>query len=210
MKPMIWTLLSFSLLHSAANADILSSTFSNGADGWSAPAADANVVWMSNSGNPGGFLSIEDTRTGQVELSNQSKFSGDLSRFDGGSISFDSLLLAPPEAGGWPIPQFGQVTIESNAGNTTLDLVPDTITESWTTYSMALSADIWGVTQSNWDAILQDVTGISIRVDSYNYLEDTIGFDNFALQSENHIPEPPIYGLFLLGVLGLWVSNRKS
>ena len=46
---------------------------------------------------------------------------------------------------------------------------------------MSFDAATFGVSQATWASILQNVTSLSMDVDSYNNFGDKIGFDNFAL-----------------------------
>ena len=80
------------LLASGANAAPILSDFSSGTDGWTATAAS---VFQQNAsgGHPGGFLYVDNIEGDYCYLIAPAKFRGNLSAYNGGTISFDGNLL---------------------------------------------------------------------------------------------------------------------
>jgi hypothetical protein len=51
----------------------------------------------------------------------------------------------------------------------------------WTTFSIPLTADKWGVTPAQWDSILASVTEVQILMDPQGDFYDRSGLDNFMV-----------------------------
>lgn len=157
------------------------STFDSGLEGWTNGGSGADVTWETTGGNPGGFARFVnnwgDTYIGLAPP----KFLGNLSSFDGGTVSFDVKAIQPstlpPQIGSG----FGRITIKGGGYNATHDYAPDPTPPqaTWSTYSVPLTAAEWGTTQNVWEAILADVTYIDIVLEPVEGA--SIGFDNFKL-----------------------------
>jgi hypothetical protein len=186
----------------AAHGATISSDFSTNTDGWTHTGASV-FQQQASGGNPGGFLYVDNSEGAVTYLFAPAKFLGDLRAFDGGVLSFDGIQLGN---GGTPWQSFedyGHITFSGPGGSATLDLLPapGQPGTSWTTYQAAFSAASFGVTQSQWDAILANVTSVQLSVESLFGLEIE-GIDNISL-----VPEPTL-GL-LLGVGGLALLGRR-
>lgn len=180
----------------SASADLVSS-FDSDLEGWT-KINDVTLFHEATGGNPDGYMRLVDAVTGVVfSVSAPDKFLGDLSAADGESMRFDSRLLA---SSGSALNSFGLVTISGSSGSAELDFA-DTLTMDWQTFSKPMTAEAWGVTQPQWDALLSNVTSITIGLE-YIQGSETIGFDNFTI-----VPEPT--ALALLGIGSLLVSRRR-
>ena len=183
----------------AARAEIMiPSTFDFDAEGWTLNPGAGTLTWIETGGNPGGAITAQDDVTGVMLALAPPKYLGDLSAFDGGTLSVDFIQLADAE--GTPLPDLGTVTLSNGSSSASLDLVAGTIPTSWTGYEATLDAATWGVTPSTWNDILNDVTEISVVVDSFNLFGDTVGMDNFTLTA---VPEPAALAIWTAGVFAL-------
>ena len=74
---------------------VIESTFDSDLEGWSkAPGSDAGstLVWVSEGGNPGGFLRLNEAAQGATDrISAPPAFLGDRSEFVGGHFSMDRM-----------------------------------------------------------------------------------------------------------------------
>ncbi len=165
----------------------IESRFDSANDGWTADGA--KIIYKSSDGNPGGYLKITDTDGSTFIVIAPSKFYGNLSKFDGGFISYDVISIVPNT----PLPSvgsgFGRIQILGGGLNATFDYAPNPpipSNVSWTEYTVPMTAAAWKTTQENWEKILSNVTSMYIILEPNNW--STVGFDNFKVQSvENFI-----------------------
>ena len=163
------------------------STFDNNDEGWI--LAGGNLYWNNSGGNPGGFIVAEDSINTYMNIAAPPKFLGNLSNFNGGTISFDAIEMENILE---PYPSFGLITITSNSNSVSKDLAPDPLPWSWTHYSTTLSAEEWGVSEFEWKEILSNVTEITINLESGMFVgAETVGVDNIMLKS-NPVCTPAI------------------
>ena len=189
-----------------ATAEIVSS-FDSDLDGWTTNNTGL-FQHQASGGSPGGFLFLDNDEIGIAHIFAPSKFLGDLSAFEGGAISFDGNLLGDGGAFFEAPNDYGVIQITGSAGTASLDLLPGGSTPalgSWATFSADLDASSWGVTQSEWTAILSDVTSLSISVEGL-FGAEIQGIDNVRISA---IPEPSGLALFGLGALGLLKRRRR-
>lgn len=212
---------------SVSLADIISS-FDYGREDWT--ATNGTIKWMPSGGNPGGYLEVQDTggTMYDVRLLAPSKFLGDLSSFDGGSLSFDSKLI---DLGGGKLDNgaFGQVRLSSGSQTALRDLAPSAPTYSWLNYGLDLTPEAWGYGGSNWGAFLGNITEIRVTLDCTASRFETVGFDNFLLRNPapppgedppgeeppgedppDHLPEPGTWLLVGIGTAALAWRRRRS
>lgn len=161
---------------------VLLSSFDNNTDGWT--CSNAQVAHRPGGGNPGGYIFVDNPETTISFLIAPSKFHGDLSHFNGGTLSFDGNMLQaldPP----WNAPgqDYGHVTISGDGSSVTKDLVPGLPSQgSWTTYSIPMTAGAWGLTEDQWRAMLRRVTSITVSIEAI-FGREQQGFDNFMLRT---------------------------
>ena len=161
-------------------ASIIQSSFEDDGEGWT--LRGGSLSWKDSSGNPGGFIIAEDLINTNMDILAPPKFLGNLLEFENGTISFDAIEL---ENVSDPWHTFGVVTITSDAGSISKDLAPGPLRWVWTHYAGILSAAEWGVSDSEWKAILSNVTEITINVESGWFVgAETVGIDNVIVNSD--------------------------
>lgn len=204
----IATVVSFA---AASGAFALSSTFDSDVEGWTTNPSDepGAVSHVPSGGNPDGYLLADDNTDPNFfsYLLAPDKFLVDISRFDGGTIGFDAILLFSeniPTTG-----LFGLVTISGGSGSASNRIGADNLPSVWTSYSGSLVASDWGVTQPEWLALLKDVTEIRVDLEPILGGDEILGFDNFTI-STAQVPLPAT-GLLLATAFWAfwWVSKVK-
>ena len=161
-------------------ASKIQSMFEDDEEGWT--LRGGSLSWNDSGGNPGGFIIAEDVINTNMIILAPPKFLGNLLEFENGTISFDAIEL---ENVSDPWHTFGVVTITSDAGSISKDLAPGPLRWVWTHYSGILSAAEWGVSDSEWKAILSNVTEITINLESGWFVgAETVGIDNIIVNSE--------------------------
>ena len=79
---------------------------------------------------------------------------------------------------------YGSIRISSGTAQAEKNVVPyNTYLDDWTSFSIPLTADDWGMTTAEWDAMLSDVTEIIIYMDTQMNYADRTGLDNFRFTS---------------------------
>ncbi|MBM4384324.1 MAG: hypothetical protein FJ091_13290 [Deltaproteobacteria bacterium] len=189
-----------------ASATTITSDFQVDTDGWTHTGAS---VFQQLVAGPNGFLYIDNSEGPITYIFAPAKFLGDLSAFDGGTVSFDGNQLsitAPPWTSAGE--DYGHLTISGPGGSATLDLLPapGQPTATWTTYSATLSAAAFGKTQQEWDAILADVTSIRLSVEAV-FGGEVEGIDNFTLRS---VPEPSFLALATVAAGALAAARQRK
>ena len=200
--PKALALAALCALPAAASAATLKSTFDAGTEGWT--LSGGTLSHQATGGNPDGYLRMTDTASTTMTLSAPNSFLG-VPLKDGGTIGFDFRFFTAP---GTPVTGGGTVTLFSGSASASRDLIPGNPINNWVNYSATLTAANWGVSQSVWDGILANVTGITINVEARNGLSEQTGLDNFSVETAV-IPLPA--GLPLMaGALGLaWGLSRR-
>src|SRR5207249_11000693 len=80
-------------------------------------------------------------------------------------------------------PDVGLTTISSPAGKATFDVhYTGSPPSNWTTYSIPFTAQAWGKSESDWKAILSNITRIQVELEMYANFDIT-GMDNFTIKS---------------------------
>lgn len=213
------TILAFCLLlplQPALSASI-SSSFDSDLDGWTTTSASV-FEWRSNDGNPPGYLYLDNTETQIAYIVAPAKFLGDLSGYNGGTLSFDGKLLGTGGSLYNSTVDYGNIFIQSfvpNVGTLTarLDVLPDGATpptDRWQTYSAPLAASAWirtsgqAIPESQWLQILANVTDLRISVEAL-FGNEVQGIDNVRIAA---VPLPA--GIWLLGTAaGVLVVRRR-
>jgi hypothetical protein len=197
------------LAASAPTGAEIVSTFDFELDGWTTDNTGPFTP-MSLGGNPGGYAELDNDEASTAHLFAPAKFHGDLSAYDGGSVSFDGLLVSGPAAPTLEGPDdYGVVRVSTLAfrasarfgprggfpSQASADLAPDGTGpgKGWQTFSVPFTAAAFGVTQPQWEAILANVVEIRVTLEHYpNPTERAVeprgvtpneahGFDNFRL-----------------------------
>jgi hypothetical protein len=198
------------VLAGVANATTIISTFDSDVEGWTNGGTEGAVISQVDSGgNPDGYLQISPVQA-STHLVAPAAFLGDLSAYDGGTFSWDGIALDEGNGGGVAGSYaYGVVTVTGTAGSATHLEIPEasrpTLAGGWTGFSHDFTAADFGKTQGEWDAILANVTSITLGGNIYKGAED-LGYDNIAL---NAVPEPSSTALLGLGGLALILRRRK-
>ncbi len=160
---------------------ILLSSFDTDYEGWM-EFGEGILIYVNSGGNPGGYIEFEDWEAGSGCFLAPDKFKGDLSAYSQGTLSFD--LKNTVDNGSGVTAYYGLIRITSGTLYAEKNAVPDgSYLTEWTTYSIPLTADTWGVTSAQWDSILTNVTEVLIHMDPQGYFYDRSGLDNFCLTS---------------------------
>jgi hypothetical protein len=160
----------------AGGSNIFSS-FDTDAEGWT--VRGGQKTHRQEDGDHGGHLQIADGDSSNMTIVAPERFVGDLSRFEGGMLSFDAREIEAP--GGRPFPQFGVVTITGGNWEARVDLAPGPASQVWNTYSIPLIAADWNVEPATWRKVLSDVRAITVSIESCTPVVETVGFDDFRL-----------------------------
>lgn len=186
----IFTATAFLLLN-VIYAQTISSTFDNDIDNWLVvgDATSANPNFIAEGGNPGGYLSADDTAAGGVWFwSAPAKFLGNQNTSFGKNLSFD---LKQSDLSS----QFddSDVIITSSDLTIALDLSENPGID-WTHYTVKLDAtNPWKIntitnatlaTPEEILAVLSDITSLKIRGE-YISGSDTGGLDNVLLETDS-------------------------
>ncbi len=166
------------------------SEFEVDADGWG--VSGGAIYHHATLGNPGGFIEFEDNFDGAGYFSPPARFLGDLSQYDQGSLSFD--LKCTVSNNNTFFSAFGLVGIYSGGTNVQLDIVPDIWLDEWTAVTIPLTAATWGIGESEWQALLADVTEIRITMDSQWDYYDRTGIDNVCIAPVPTAAAPGSFG----------------
>jgi hypothetical protein len=203
----------FLAVQPAAAYLVIESTFDTDLDGWTkAPGSDSGttLTWVSEGGNPGGFLRVNEAAQGNTDrIAAPPKFLGDRSGFVGGVFSFDvgTNILSNPIASSENVVFIG--------GGLTLryDLPMPTI-NTWTNFAIDLQADSgWILASANraptpaeFQQVLGDLTAIHLLADFRSGAEQPY-FDNIQMVA---IPEPGTGAVLALGALAAGLLRLRQ
>ncbi len=153
------------------------SSFDAGPEGWKANGGQQGH----QPGDPdhSGYLQIADADSSNMTVVAPEQFIGNLSRFEGGMLSFAAREVDAP--GGRSFSTFGEVTIFGGGWEVRADLAAGPATRTWRTYSIPLIAADWQVEPSTWRKVLSDVKAITVNLESSSPVVETVGFDDFQL-----------------------------
>ena len=153
------------------------STFDYDNEGWTVDGG--NMYYHNMNGNPGGFIEFEDDQDGAGLFTVPANFLGNLSSYHQGSIKFD--LKNTIDNGQNLLYGFGKISISSPAITASRIVVPFEYIDDWTSFTIPLEAEEWGLGPASWDSLLSEVIQISVQMDGQWEYYDRSGLDNFAI-----------------------------
>jgi len=201
------------------DAVLTESDFSAGDDGWTHTGATL-MSWFSAGGNPTGFLHIDNSEGPITYIFAPAKFRGNLLACNGGTIGFDGNMLGTGGSGYTSSVDYGHLTIFGTGGlSATADLVPGTApgntppVGAWASYQVPFTATAFGVTPTQWNAIIGNVTQVRLSVEAL-FGNEIQGIDNVRLiRPLSGTPSlPGAVGPYALGaalLLGLAYALRR-
>jgi hypothetical protein len=192
---------------------IAESTFDTSLDGWTSNTP-SQISWSKTGGNPGGFISFEDTTNDWTVVNAPATFLGNYSALNSvGTISFDHKIIA--ETGIQSLSPY-EVDLSGLGGSATwTGATPKGVT-GWVTLNVPLVQSDWTINSGTWTGLLADVTQLQIPIELVT--NDTIpgdtdheGIDNVILSSS--APEPAsltLLGAGMGGLGGLALRRRQA
>ena len=182
------------ILDDGCNTSVITSTFDNGAEGWTFNVPgdpSASITWLEEGGNPGGHIRFNEPGQGTGDwFDAPDEYLGDKSAYYGGTFNFDLKISGTVSSSSVNHVRFigGGLTIHA-----TISPNPGT---DWQSYSVPIEAGSWrigtGSTQASAEQIqtvLADLTKVNIWADWI------IGSELVYLDNAEMTPGLPTYTL---------------
>lgn len=224
------------LASASAGAATVSSTFDSDNEGWSTLRYTLGISFDADLG-PSDFDGLFGNGAGSISASElgpnvaarfsaPAPFTGDLSAFVNGTISFQLIIKANPGASALTFLP-GAVVFENAAANLAIGLTGSLpVAGSWTTYSAQLSENgivdptasgFWSAfapntipgpkaTQADIELVLSNVTRTTFTGEVTDSTDDTIALDNVHLTM---VPIPASLPLLAAGLFGVRVARTR-
>ena len=164
----------------------IASSFDADLEGWK--ACGGQQAHQQGDPDHAGCLQITDADSSNMTVVAPEQFTGNVSRFEGGMLSFTAREIAAPE--GRSYPTFGVVTIFGAGREVRADLATGPATRTWRTYSIPLIAADWQVEPAIWREVLSDVKAITVNLESASPVVETVEFDDFQLSTRPDMITP--------------------
>ena len=124
-------------LSTQATAATISNTFDSDAEGWTGNTGQVALAWTAAGGNPGGHIRTTDTGAGTINGYAFGAFAGpdflgDLSAFDGGTLSLD---IATSFRDGGTFSSFGNLITIGGGLTARVDIAANAPVGEWVSYS---------------------------------------------------------------------------
>ena len=209
MKPITLSCLLIGVFTLSGKAAEIRSAFTASLEGWTAAdTVGGTPTHVAAGGNPGGYVFLDNAENLWTYVVAPAAFLGDLSGFDGGTLSFDGDQLTGNGLYESTNFNYGNVYLIGPTVTTVLDLAQGPVPVGpWVTYSASLDAATWGATPADWATLLSNVTEIRVYLEG-TFGSETNGFDNFVIESAvNTVPEPTSFALIAAGI-GVALARR--
>jgi len=217
------TVLSFILFSTTSQAN-LSSTFDSGLEGWSSlaltPGEVSDLSWYDTGGNPGGHVGATDlgNTTGEALWTFQSPgaWSGDFTRYIGGNVQFDIKVQAAENLNYNATQLILALDLLDPADHNYLGWFSSNNqppVNEWVHYGIQISSSNFqvrgdGVAGMSFEEAIQNITGIYVRGDYLNGVDDQAFLDNVSISA---VPEPTTLLLVGAGLIVLAaVAGRRN
>ncbi|MEO1656558.1 MAG: hypothetical protein AAFR65_02455 [Pseudomonadota bacterium] len=176
-------------------------TFDSGDEGFG--LTGGVLTAPSSGGNPGGYLDIDDTAAGLMQLIFPQVFVDAVA--DGAVLSFDAISF---EGGSGVLSEFGIVSLSNGSDTITADAFAPTPAPSsmWTQGGLTFDAATFGVTQSEFLDVLNGLVSLTMVVERNNVIDERVGIDNVSIDP---VPLPAAALLFLPVAGGMLLRGRK-
>ncbi|MEO1041687.1 MAG: hypothetical protein AAFX52_05300 [Pseudomonadota bacterium] len=200
MREALTTIVTIGFL-SITPAFAASATFDSDAEGFS--LTGGLLTAPSTGGNPGGYLDLDDTAIGFMQLVFPQIFVDAVE--DGAKLTFDALSF---EGGIDVLSEFGTVTLSNGSDSISADafsLTPPSAT-TWTEGGLTFDAATFGVTQDEFLDVLNGLVSLTMVVERNNVIDERVGIDNVNIDP---IPVPGAALLFLPVAGGMLRLRRK-
>lgn len=195
MKPTIITVLATVLIATQVSAQSspqfpVTTTFDGGLDGWEATGTE--FVYLTNGGNPDGYLRHNDSTGDSNTASAPPRFLGDWSSInETGVIIFDHHVFTT--GNGSPRPY--RVFLSGPGGTARWSGALPTLLGSWVNIRVPIQQSEWIVESGTWAGLLNNVTSFKIQVELFVQTiegpRDQNGIDNVYLGREEAVGELP-------------------
>lgn len=217
-------ILSLALVSAAHAAPV--ENFDNGTDGWqiadfvsgTADFSNPNLILSPDFQTTGGadgaaFISKLDFDNGSFFFQANSSFTGNLSAYYGGTLSYSQKDTFPAGFDQWR----GDPDVVLVSGNQSIVFQHAANPGSdWTPYATLLTETGWlngnlngsAVSKAEFQSILSNVTAFYIRGEYVAGSVENVGLDSVSITP---VPEPSTAGMLLGGLaLCAWMARRKN
>lgn len=193
------------------------STFDSSAEGWTAYATASGGVsplqYNVDGGNPGGNISATDTGSGVWFFESPSSWSGDWTKYIGGTISFDVFVDRDTFDGFLSLTQASTISIDLGAAGDGVYLGwnrdSNPVLEEWSSFIVEINSTNFKVIGSSltFEEAIKQTTGLFILGDYLIGEGDIAKLDNVKVKP---VPEPATILLLGAGLIGLCGYSRSK
>lgn len=222
MKKFIAAFVLFTLLSSNAFAALIFEDFSSGLNGWghiqtsdgtstggSLGTGDPKSIVATGgpSGTGDSYLQYQDVNASFMHAIFGNGWSGNLSAYNNGTLSFDYIQTAPSTGSAF-IGSFGFLRISGGGLTFGSDVISGNPSTAWQNQTLVFNAASFGATTSQWNTVLLNVTEIRLNVESWSGIQEFVGLDNVSLEAAR-VNSPSMAWLLSLCVYIILLTAKK-